>query len=387
MSWEQHAASLAGKVTHRGSRWRGPVGATPRHLLVPRWWDQHDQGKWTLRDGPASEAEWMRAAYSDQTLVTEVGGLHADHARPGDQPPGLGRPTSSSTLPGLVVQMLDHAQVFDGADVLDVATGSGYSAALLSHSLGDDHVTSADINPYLTEAAAQRLHGLGLAPKIITCDATGPLPGSYDRIVSMTSVRPVPASWLAALRPGGRLVTVIARTGLILTADKTEGGEWAATGRIEWDRAWFMPARDRTGGGTAYPDVRHAVDAKTGGDTTTGRYPVLKVADSWELVSLLEVTTPGIEHDYHQDDDGRRTAWMLHPDGSWARATAKDEHAAPEVRQGGPRRLWDILDDHREYWLRHGYFQLYGARAFIPANGSILLARGRWKAAIKAASR
>jgi protein-L-isoaspartate O-methyltransferase len=144
----------------------------------------------------------MRAAYSDKTLVTEVGGLHADHAKPGEQPPPLGRATSSSTLPSLVLQMLGHAQVFDGADVADVATGSGYSAALLAHSLGGSHVTSVDINPYLTSAAEARLHSLGLAPEFITCDATGPLPGTYDRIVSMTSVRPVPASWLKALRPG-----------------------------------------------------------------------------------------------------------------------------------------------------------------------------------------
>src|ERR1700749_3143234 len=100
--------------------------------------------------------------------------------------------------------MLDHAQVYDGADVLDVATGSGYSAALLAHSLGSSHVTSIDVNPYLTEVAENRLDDLELAPEIITGDATGPLPGEYDRIVSMTSVRPVPASWLKALRPGGR---------------------------------------------------------------------------------------------------------------------------------------------------------------------------------------
>lgn len=383
MSWTRHAAKLAGQVTHRGSRWRDPVAGTPRHHLAPRWWDSRDQRTWTLRDGPSSEPEWMRAAYSDKTLVTEVGGLHADHAEPGQQPPALGRPTSSSTLPGLVVRMLDHAQVYDGADVLDVATGSGYSAGLLARSLGSRHVTSVDINPYLTATATARLARMGLAPDVMACDATGPLPGEYDRIVSMTSVRPVPASWLKALRPGGRLVTVIANTGLILTANMTSGGEWAATGRVEWDRAGFMAARNSTDSVITYRDVRSEVDGKTGGDTVTGRYPVIDVSEAWELSSLLEIEAPGIEHDYQEDDDGRRTAWMLHPDGSWARASAPGEHDAPKITQGGPRRLWDMLDGYREYWLSHGYLQLYGARAYIQDDGVIRLARGRWRATIR----
>lgn len=93
MTWERRAATLADEVTHRRSRWRGPVAQTPRHLLVPKWWDSRDQD-WTLADGQASEEDWMRAAYSDTTLVTEVGGLHADHAMPSDHPDG---PATSTT--------------------------------------------------------------------------------------------------------------------------------------------------------------------------------------------------------------------------------------------------------------------------------------------------
>ena len=69
----------------------------------------------------------------------------------------------------------------------------------------------------------------------------------------MVSVRPIPASWLTALRPGGRLVTVISNTSLIITANKTEDG--GAVGRVEWDRAMFMPART----GADYPPSRDDV--------------------------------------------------------------------------------------------------------------------------------
>jgi protein-L-isoaspartate O-methyltransferase len=85
----------------------------------------------------------MRAAYSDRTLVTRLGSLHADHARPGDHPNG--RPTSSATQPGLVVAMYRHASITDDSHVLDIGTGSGYGTALLTARLGNRPVTSIDV--------------------------------------------------------------------------------------------------------------------------------------------------------------------------------------------------------------------------------------------------
>ena len=181
MDWEPRARALARAVTDPHSRWHLPLAAVPRHLFVPRWWENR-----RLADGPADEERWAEAAYRDQTLVTAIGGLHADHAGPGDRPRGL--PTSSSTLPSLVVRMYRHARLYDGAEVLDVGTGSGYGCALLASRFGDAAVTSIDVDPYLTEAAGERLAAAGLAPRLLTGDAAGPLPGEFDRIVSMTSV-------------------------------------------------------------------------------------------------------------------------------------------------------------------------------------------------------
>jgi SAM-dependent methyltransferase len=276
--------------------------------------------------------------------------------------------------------MYRHAGVTDGVDVLDVGTGSGYGYALLARRLGDRHVTSVDVDGYLVKAAAERLATIGLHPGVTVCDATGPLPGSYDRIVSMMSVAPVPASWLTALRPGGRLVAVLADTGLIITADKTpEGG---AAGRTEWDRAGFMAARS----GLDYPpsllDQFPAARDGEGEQVSTGRYPVVDVSNAWELYSMLGVTVPGVQDHYEESGDGQqRTAWLLHPDGSWARATATAD-GPPTVHQSGPRRLWDILDDIRHAWLRDGNLPAYGARVTIDPDGSVQLTRGRWQAAI-----
>ncbi|MFF4988246.1 methyltransferase domain-containing protein [Streptosporangium saharense] len=380
MNWQPRATWLAAAAVPRGSRWRGPVASTPRHLFVPRWWDTPAgtySRTWDLHDGPSDTEAWMDTAYEDQTIVTQVAGVHADHAEAGAVIKG--QPTSSSTLPGLVVQMFHHAEIYDGADVLDVATGSGYSAALLAGHLGDDRVTSVDVDPYLVEAAAVRLDAVGLRPKVLATDATGPLPGEYDCIVSMVSVRPVPASWLVALRPGGRFAAVIAGTSLIITAGKSRDG--SAEGRVEWDRAMFMP----THSGEGYPPGARGLfdtvwDAE-GEEVTRGRYPVLDVTYNWDLPAMLEVVCPGIEHHYKEDDDGLRTARMVHTDGSWARATAHADDP-PTVHQGGPRRLWDVLDEVRHYWLQHGELPLRGAHAHVTPDGAIHLRRGKWKATI-----
>lgn len=386
MKWKSRADELAREVTHPVSRWRPAVAAVPRHLFVPRWWEWAAPGAgfrvdtWELRDGPADPDTWLDTAYANRSLVTRVGPLHADNALPGDRPTGL--PTSSATLPGLVVRMLRHARLTDDADVLEVGTGSGYGCAVLCERSGYRQVTSIDVGEYLTKAAAERLDSIGLHPEVVTCDATGPLPGTYDRIVSTVAVRPIPASWLAALRPDGRLVTTISGTCLIVTADKTPDG--GAAGRTEWDRAEFMQTRTGPDYSPCVLEQFAAVRDAEGEQVTVGRYPVVNVNDAPELYSMLGVTVPGIQHHYEESEGGRRrTAWMLHPDGSWARATA-DLDDPPMVHQGGPRRLWDILDDIRHTWLREGSLPVYGADVAITPDGAIHLRRGRWQATIAA---
>ena len=109
--------------------------------------------------------------------------------------------------------------------------------------------------------------------------------------------------------------------------------------------------------------------------------PVVNVTEAWELCSMLSVVAPGIQHHYQESPDGQRTAWMLHPDGSWARAISADGDT-PVVHQSGPRRLWDILDDIRHTWLRDGSLPVYGAEVTITPEGAIHLKRGPWQATI-----
>ncbi|MGP3987815.1 methyltransferase domain-containing protein [Streptomyces sp. 3N207] len=373
MDWKAHAERLAAEVTPPVSRWRAALASTLRHVFVPRWWEPAGGGRWTLREGPADESAWLRAAYSDTSLATRVGCLHADDASPDEQPRGV--PTSSSTMPGLVVRMLRHGLLYDGADLGLIGTGTGASTALAARRLGDKHVTTVDVDPYLTAAATERLASLGMSPQVVTCDATEPLPGDFDRIVSMVALRNL-ASVVAALRPGGRLVTTLARMHVIVTADKDDDG--SARGVVEWDRAGFMSTRK----GADYPpgtgELFAAVRDREGEEVTEGRYPVLNVAEAWDVRAMLELAAPGVET-YYEERGGQRTAWLVHADGSWARASATWIDP-PTVHQGGPRQLWTMLERVRHRLNAEGGLPIYGSRVHITPDGACHFTRGKWSA-------
>jgi hypothetical protein len=109
---------------------------------------------------------------------------------------------------------------------------------------------------------------------------------------------------------------------------------------------------------------------------TTGRFPVLKVPEAWDVWSMLALSVPGIEYRYQEEPGRRRTLWMLHPDRSWARATGVWDDP-PQVHQGGPRRLWNELESIRRLNLEGG-LPVYGARATITPDGETTLSRGDW---------
>ncbi|MFF4603981.1 methyltransferase domain-containing protein [Streptomyces sp. NPDC001339] len=330
-------------------------------------------------DGPSDPAAWTRAAYNDTSLVTQLGTLHADRAKPDDRPEGT--PSSSATLPSLVVQMFRHVRPDQGMDVLDVGTGSGYSSALLCHRFGDRHVTSMDVDPYLTEAARERLADVGHRPEVVTLDATGKLPATYDRIVAMVSVPRIPASWLTALRPGGRLVCTISGTGMVIGADKTADG--GAAGRVEPHQAGFMGIRH----GADYPPRLMAqfphTRSQDGEEVTVGRYPVLNVDSAWEVKTQLFLAVPGVETHYEEEEQGEQhTAWLLHADGSWARAEGHRDNP-PTVHQGGPRRLWTTLERIRHLFNTQGSLGVYGFPVRIEPDGVCRITWGDWVVTIE----
>lgn len=125
-----------------------------------------------------------------------------------------------------------------------------------------------------------------------------------------------------------------------------------------------------------FPHVRD----QGGDDVAVGRYPVLNVGDAWEVKTRLVLALPGVEEHFEEQGE-QRTAWLLHPDGSWARAEGRGTEP-PTVHQAGPRRLWDELERIRHQLNTEGYLGLYGCRVRIEPDGRCRISRGDWEAVI-----
>ncbi|MFD8979684.1 hypothetical protein [Streptomyces sp. NPDC059564] len=77
----------------------------------------------------------------------------------------------------------------------------------------------------------------------------------------------------------------------------------------------------------------------------------------------------------------RRTALLVHADGSWARATGEWVDP-PTVHQGGPRRLWDAVERIRTRLNAEGGLPVHGAEARVTPDGVVHLSRGQWRASM-----
>ncbi|MDQ2696869.1 MAG: protein-L-isoaspartate O-methyltransferase [Pseudomonadota bacterium] len=122
-------------------------------------------------------------------------------------PLGHGQVMMTPAVEGRLLQSL-ALQPTDA--VLEVGTGSGYLCACLARLAGG--VTSVDIVPEFTEAAAGRLDGHGIDnARLRTLDAArGWVDAArFDAIAITGSVPVLPDAWRQALAIGGRLFAIV----------------------------------------------------------------------------------------------------------------------------------------------------------------------------------
>ena len=129
--------------------------------------------------------------------------------------------------PWVVASMCQALELSGSEEVLEIGTGSGYSAAVLARLAR--HVRSVERIPELAESARGALHELGVEnADVILADGSRGLPDDapYDAIAVHAATPEAPHSLLAQLASRGRLVVPIAAgTADLLTVFKRENGE------------------------------------------------------------------------------------------------------------------------------------------------------------------
>lgn len=121
-----------------------------------------------------------------------------------------GQTISQPSIVGLMTQAL---QVSPRDKVLEVGTGSGYQAAILSHLAR--RVYTIDRHRRLTRTAQERIEALGLTNVIVmTGDGSFGLPDQapFDRILVTAAAEDPPGPLLAQLREGGIMVLPVGQS-------------------------------------------------------------------------------------------------------------------------------------------------------------------------------
>jgi protein-L-isoaspartate(D-aspartate) O-methyltransferase len=109
--------------------------------------------------------------------------------------------------PYIVALMIEAAAVCSGSKVLEVGSGSGYAAAVISRIAAK--VVGIERQHELVEVARERLSRIGYENvEIVEGDGTRGWPeeAPYDAIIVAASGSHLPQPLLDQLRPGGRLV-------------------------------------------------------------------------------------------------------------------------------------------------------------------------------------
>lgn len=169
----------------------------PRHVFVPE----------------LSLAE----AYRDEAFVLKSG------------PDGV--PLSASSQPAIMAIMLEQLGIEPGQSVLEIGTGSGYNAALMSFITGGrGRVVTLDIDPELIARARLSLEAASFDAVGVICADGGygdPDGAPFDRIMVTAGVWDIGPAWLDQLAPHGRLVLPLSVRGIELCIALERGhGHW-----------------------------------------------------------------------------------------------------------------------------------------------------------------
>ncbi|MGW7366650.1 ATP-grasp peptide maturase system methyltransferase [Streptomyces sp. NPDC054841] len=344
---------MAALLTSNGvlkSPWlRGAVETVPREQFLHPGVFLNEGRTWRPVTALGTDPEeWLRIVYSLDTLTTQLDG-HLTADQTGE--PVTGVPTSSSTDPTTVVGMIEALDLTAEHRVLEIGTGTGYSTALMCHYLGEDNVTTIEVDPQVAARADAALESVGYSTWTVTGDGLlgHPHRAPYDRVIATCAVRRIPYAWVRQTKPGGTVLSTVGSwpwgTGL---AKVTVGDDGTAEGAIV-RRSSFMQARAQ-----AMTPVAGDLSARAAYADSERTALVSPLAlEEWMPAFLAQLAAPGAQFVRAARSDGSSLRYLFDPEReSFAEFIADGESWT--VRQGGPVALWDDVERALAAWQDAG---------------------------------
>ncbi|TDD59336.1 hypothetical protein E1263_15585 [Kribbella antibiotica] len=358
-AWQRQVREMVAEVKEKGHlsdpRLQAAFADVPRHVFVPYFLRiELNSDGFAVMDGKMdrTDSDYLDAVYTDQPLITQT--------KPVEGQPDSYVWTSSSSMPSVMADMIEELDVQPGMSILESGTGTGYHAAILCHLLGDDAVTTVEIDPDLLREALERLDSLGYHP------ATNAAGRRHDRVLATHAVDHVPYDWIRWSRPGAVILTDLrppsnselgAWVKLTVDADGT-----TASGKLMPPRGYFMSARkvaDFADIGHQLPELtleEHQARADLMEDRETGLSPVVFQDEAFRLYFWRQSIDVWW---WSQDESINLNA----PDGSWAQV---DDGTVSMI---GPRDLWAEAEQAHERWLNAGQPDLSEWIVMVTADG------------------
>lgn len=343
-SWEHLARELVASIKQKGHlddpRLQAAFTEVPRHHFVPEYLRlDADPASAPRVDGTVgrSDPQYLESVYTDQALMTQT--------KPVQGQPDSFVWSSSSSMPSVMADMIEELEIEPGMTVFESGTGTGYNAAILCHLLGDDAVTTIEIDPELRRTAMKHLAELGYHP------SSTPQTASYDRILATHAVDDIPPEWITLGKPGAMILTDLR------PPSNSQIGAWAkltvdddgrgATGRLMPPRGYFMSARKVP---------QYADDGQ--------RLPDLSLEEHQRRAELMLSRTADLASTAFDDPAFGLYFWRRHPDvwswsydggvtlsavdGSWAQVRGTEVHLI------GNRDLWAEVEQADRDWRSVG---------------------------------
>lgn len=114
--------------------------------------------------------------------------------------------------PAVVARMTEWLDISQGQKILEIGSGSGWQAAILSFLVGNGKVFSIDRHPKLVEFARENLNRLGIDNVEVILGNGGlglPKESPFDRIIITAACKEVPPTLFEQLAVGGLLIAPV----------------------------------------------------------------------------------------------------------------------------------------------------------------------------------